>query len=69
LRRSDAAGHVTVLGHKYAVDAAWPGRLVRADVDLDAKGIRFHALRRRQHDSHRLLCTTPYMPPKKRFRE
>jgi hypothetical protein len=69
LRRSDAAGRVTVLGRQYAVDAAWPGRLVRADVDLDAREIRFHALRRRQHDNHRLLCTTPYAPPTKRFRE
>jgi hypothetical protein len=69
LRRSDAAGRVTVLGRAYAVDAAWPGRLVRADVDLDAREIRFHALRRRQPNNHRLLCTTPYTPPKKRFRE
>ena len=69
LRRSDAAGRVSVLGRSHPVDPGWPGRLVRADVDLDAKQIRFHALRRRQHADHRLLCTTPYTPPTKRLRE
>src|SRR5207253_825877 len=53
-RRSDAHGRVTVLGHTFDVDVLWPGRLVRADVDLDAGEIRFHALRRREPGSHRL---------------
>jgi len=69
LRRGDPHGRVTVLGRTYPVDEAWPGRLVRVDVDLDRKEIRFHALRRRQHDVHRLLRTTPYTPPGKRFEE
>lgn len=67
LRRADAAGQVAILGRTYPTDDKWPGRLVRADVDLDAGQIRFHALRRRQPDDHRLLRTTPYATPKKRF--
>ncbi len=69
LRRSDAGGQVVVLGRTHPVDASWPGRLVRVDVDLDAGEMRFHALRRRQPDVHRLLRTMPYTPPRKRFRE
>jgi hypothetical protein len=69
LRRSNQEGNVVVLGRTCAVDATWPGRLVRVDVDLDAKEIRFHALRRRQPEMHRLLRTTPYTPPTKRFNE
>lgn len=69
LRRSDAGGGVMVLGRNHPVDPAWPGRLVRVDVDLDAGEIRFHALRRRQPDVHRLLRTTPYTAPRKRFRD
>jgi len=67
--RPCAAGRIAVLGRTSAVDAAWGGRLVRADVDLDAREIRSHTLRRRQSDVHRLLATTPYAPPTKRFRE
>jgi hypothetical protein len=69
LRRSNQDGSVIVLGRTYPVDITWPGRLVRADVDLDAKEIRFHALRRRQPDTHRLLRTSPYTPPTKRFNQ
>jgi hypothetical protein len=69
VRRSDPQGRVTVLGRAFDVDVLWPGRLVRADVDLDAGEIRFHALRRREPASHRLLRTVPYAPPKRAFRE
>jgi hypothetical protein len=69
LRRTDQQGNVVLLGRSYAVDASWPGRLVRADIDLDAKEIRFHALRRRQPEMHRLLRTIAYTTPNKRFNE
>jgi hypothetical protein len=69
LRRSDGSGQVTVLGRTHPADASWPNRLVRAEVDLDGKEIRFYALRRRQHDDHRLLRTTSYVPPTKRFQD
>jgi hypothetical protein len=69
LRRSDADGRVTVLGRTHAVDRSWPGRLVRVDVDLDAREMRFHALRRRDPANHRLLRTLTYAPPSKPFKE
>src|SRR5206468_7161008 len=34
LRRTDAAGRAEVLGSRFDVDANWPNRLVRAEVDL-----------------------------------
>lgn len=48
LRRTDAAGTAEVLGRRFAVDANWPGRLVRAEVDLVAGTITFYRLRRRE---------------------
>ena len=39
-----------MLGRRFEVDATWPHRLVRAEVDLDAGRIRFYALRRREPD-------------------
>jgi hypothetical protein len=69
LRRTNQQGQAAVLGHDFDVDPLWPGRLIRADVDLDAKQIRFHALRRREPSRHRLLLTAPYTPPKKAFKE
>jgi hypothetical protein len=48
LRRTDAAGTAEVLGRRFEVDANWPGRLVRAEVDLVAGTITFYRLRRRE---------------------
>jgi hypothetical protein len=47
LRRTDASGAAEVLGQRFAVDANWPNRLVRAEVDLVAGRITFYRLRRR----------------------
>ena len=69
LRRSNAKGQVSVLGHDFDVDPLWPNRLVRADVDLTGKEIRFLALRRRDPSNHRLLLTTPYTPLSRPFRD
>lgn len=69
LRRTTAQGEVTVLGHRFLVDATWPHRLVRAEVDLDAGVIRFYALRRREPTIQPLLHTLPYQLPPRRFRE
>lgn len=46
LRRTDAHGWVSLLGHTFMVDRSWPHHLVRAHVDLTAQQIRFFALRR-----------------------
>ena len=69
LRRTDDKGRVQLLGHTFDVDATWPGRLVRVEVDFDAKQARFHALRRRDPGWQPLLKTHPYEPPKRQFRE
>jgi hypothetical protein len=69
LRRTGATGYVELLGRSFEVDAAWPHRLVRAEVDLDAGHIRFHALRRRDPTRQPLLREVPYTLPRRRFTE
>ena len=63
LRRTDATGRASLLGHAFDVDRDWPNRLVRAEVDLDRKRLRFYALRRREPSWQPLLRTHPYRPP------
>lgn len=67
LRRTDAQGRVSLLGHSFIVDRSWPHRLVRAHVDLTTEQIRFIALRRREPDWHPLLKTVAYHFPKRKF--
>jgi hypothetical protein len=69
LRRTDAKGQVSVLGHSFPVDTNWPHRLVRAEVDLTRKRIRFYALRRRDPSYQPLLQEVHYEFPKRRFHE
>jgi hypothetical protein len=49
------------------IDATWPHRRVRAEVDLDQDVIRVYALRRREPMAQPLLRTTPYQSLHKRF--
>jgi hypothetical protein len=60
LRRTNAQGSATLLGHTFQVDPVWSHRLVRCQVDLDAAVIRFYALRRREPDRQPLLREVPY---------
>ena len=69
LRRTDDKGRVRLLGHTFDIDAKWPGRLVRAEVDFDAKETRFYALRRREPGWQPLLKTHAYRPSTRPFRE
>jgi transposase len=69
LRRTGATGGVELLGRSFEVDATWPHRLVRAEVDLDAGQIRFYALRRRDPAHQPLLREVAYKLPRRRFRE
>jgi hypothetical protein len=69
LRRTDPKGQVTILGHLLPVDTAWPHRLVRAEVDLPRKRIRFYALRRRDPTYQPLLKEVHYEFPKRPFQE
>jgi hypothetical protein len=69
LRRTDAHGRVSLLGHSFVVDSSWPHRLVRAHVDLTADQIRFHALRRREPTWQPIVTIVPYQFPKRSFRD
>jgi len=63
LRRTNEQGEATVLRQRFLVDGSWPHRLVRAEVDLDAGTIRFHALRRREPDHQPLLRELSFTAP------
>jgi hypothetical protein len=63
LRRTSDAGSVSILGRRYPVDPYWPHRLVRGELDLDARRLRFYALRRREPDQQPLLGEVPFEPP------
>lgn len=67
IRRTDDAGLVSVLGHRFLIDPMWPHRLVRAEVNLDVGLIRFFALRRREPTAQPLLAEHPYSLPRRRF--
>jgi hypothetical protein len=69
IRRTSETGTVTVLGRTFQVAALWPHRLVRCELDLNARTIRFHALRRRAPTDQPLLQEVPYVFPPKSFRE
>lgn len=69
LRRTDAGGRVSLLGHTFEVGAKWVSRLVRAEVNLDRKRVRFYALRRREPSWQPLLKAHRYQPPSWRFTE
>lgn len=69
LRRTDDKGRVSLLGHVFPVDTNWPHRLVRAEVHLTQKRIRFYALRRRDPACQPLLNEAHYEFPKRRFHE
>ena len=69
LRRSNAQGEVQVLGRTYAVDPLWQHRLVRGEVDLKARRIRFYTLRRRAPDQQPLAHEAAYVLPRRAFSE
>jgi hypothetical protein len=69
LRRTSDQGRASLLGHSFDVDPHWPHRLVRAEVDLTEKRIRFFALRRRDPSAQPLLKEVPYVLPQRLFEE
>jgi hypothetical protein len=69
LRRTGEPGAVEVLGHRFEVEARWPHRLVRAEVDLEAGPIRLLALRRREPTHRPLLREIRYKLPRRRFQD
>jgi hypothetical protein len=66
LRRTDAQGAVSLLGHVFPVDQHWMQRLVRAEVTLPGGPIRFFRLRRRDPEHQPLLRETAYELPERR---
>jgi len=69
LRRTNATGKVTVLGHTFSTDRNWLNRLVRAEVHLAHDCIRLYSLRRRDPKYQPLLREVPYQLPKRKFHE
>jgi len=69
LRRTNATGKATVLGHTFSIDRNWLNRLVRAEVDLAHDCIRFYPLRRRDPTYQPLLREAPYHFPQRKFHE
>lgn len=63
LRRTDRWGRVSILNRRYPVDRTWLHRLVRAELDIDARSIRCFALRRREPADQPLLRELTYRPP------
>jgi transposase-like protein len=69
LRRADGQGGVEVLGQRWQVSENGPHRLVRVEVDLTGKRLRFYTLRRRESKSQPLALEVPYQLPPRRFQE
>jgi len=63
IRRTGDDGRASVLSVWYPVDPRWIHRLVRGELDLDARRLRFYALRRREPDDQPLLADLPFEPP------
>lgn len=63
IRRTSDKGMADVLGHKYVVDEHWANRLVRCEVDISGKQIRFYRLRRSEPDKQPLLRKVAYELP------
>lgn len=68
IRRTDDHGFASLLGHRFLINAHWPHRLVRSEVDLANDRIRFFALRRRDPSDQPLLAEHPYSLPRRRFK-
>ena len=69
VRRSNARGEVQLLGRTFVVEPLWQHRLVRAEVDLKGRRIRFYTLRRRAPDQQPLVKETEYVLPRRKFTE
>ena len=67
LRRTSEQGNAAVLGRAFEVDPRWAHRLVRAEIDLTNRQIRFHALRRRDPTDQPMLREYPYEPITRRI--
>jgi hypothetical protein len=60
LRRTDEHGFMSFLENDFLVSQHWLNQLVRAELDLVKRGIRFYALRRADWKKHRLIKTRKF---------
>lgn len=67
LRRTGDGGNVSILRRSYPVDPRWLHRLVRGELDLDTRRLRFFALRRREPTDQPLLSEVDFEPPARWF--
>lgn len=67
IRRTTDAGRASVLGVSYPVDPRWLHRLVRSELDIGARHLRFFALRRREPEDQPLLGEVSFEPPGRWF--
>jgi transposase-like protein len=65
IRRTNAQGHLDVMGHHWILECIGPHRLVRAEVHLTKNKIDFYRLRRREPDDQQHLGTAEYRFPSK----
>ncbi len=65
IRRTNDQGAVSLLGHSFPLDATWPHRLVRCEVDLTRGEITCFKLRRREPHDHPKIKTIDYKPKNK----
>lgn len=63
IRRASDSGSVNVLGNQMAVDPRWSHRLVRCEVDIEGKVMRFYGLRRKAPEQQPLLREAAYQLP------
>ena len=68
LRRTNPSGSVQILNRRYPVSPLWLHRLVRAELDLDERRVRFFALRRREPADQPFLGEVPFQPPERWYR-
>jgi len=66
LRRTNDQGAVSLLGHTFPLEATWPHRLVRCEVDLTHGKMTFFKLRRREPHDHPKIKTIDYTAPNHR---
>lgn len=65
IRRTNDQGAVSLLGHTFPLDATWPHRLVRCEVNLTRGEITCFKLRRREPHDHPKIKTIDYKPSNK----
>jgi putative transposase len=69
LRRSTPQSEVVLLGQSWPLGQVWPNRLVRCEVDLEKKKIRFFTLRRKDPTSQPQILEVDYRLPNRGFQD